>query len=122
MQRSDGLLAFSDKRAPERFALRFDRAQMLLDAATQGLGVALECATNAGLHRADVKLKPVFGLDKTVRVKAHFVDYPAQHARCPVRAIGTPSRDRVTDHTVATPGRACFSMRIDAAPDDLRPS
>jgi len=83
VQWSDWLQAFSDKRAPERFALRFDRAQMSLDAATQGLGVALESATNAGLHLAEGKLKPVFGLDKAIKVKAHFVVYPARHARRP---------------------------------------
>jgi DNA-binding transcriptional LysR family regulator len=83
VQWSDWLKTFSDRRAPERFALRFDRAQMSLDAATQGLGVALESATNAGLHLADGKLKPVFGLDKAIRVKAHFVAYPARHARRP---------------------------------------
>ncbi len=88
VQWSDWLKAFSDKRAPERFALRFDRAQMSLDAATQGLGVALESATNAGGHLADGRLKPVFGLDKAVRVKAHFAVYPARHAqRPPVEAF-----------------------------------
>lgn len=83
VQWSDWLKAFSDLRAPERYALRFDRAQMSLDAATQGLGVALESATNAGGHLADGRLKPVFGLDKAVRVKAHFVVYPARHAQRP---------------------------------------
>jgi DNA-binding transcriptional LysR family regulator len=83
VQWSDWLAAFTDKRAPERFTFRFDRAQMSLDAATQGLGVALESTTNAGLHLADRKLKPVFGLDKAVRVKAHFVVYPARHAKRP---------------------------------------
>ena len=77
-------------RAPERFALRFDRAQMSIDAATQGLGVALESAVNAGLHLAEGKLKPVFGLEKAVRVKAHFIVYPARHAhRPPVEAFLT---------------------------------
>ena len=37
VQWSDWLKAFSGTRAPERFALRFDRAQMSLDAAVQGL-------------------------------------------------------------------------------------
>jgi len=81
VQWSDWLKRFSDKRAPERFSLRFDRAQMSLDAATQGLGVALESATNAERHLADGRLRPVFGLDKAMRVKAHFVVYPAKHAR-----------------------------------------
>lgn len=83
VQWSDWLRAFSERRAPERFALRFDRAQMSLDAATQGLGVALESAVNAGPHLSTGKLKPVFGIDKAVRVKAHFVVYPAKHARRP---------------------------------------
>lgn len=83
VQWSDWFKAFSDKRAPERFTLRFDRAQMSLDAATQGLGVALESVVTANLHLADGKLKAVFGLDKAVRVKAHFVVYPARHAKRP---------------------------------------
>ena len=83
VQWADWLKRFSDRRAPERFALRFDRAQMSLDAATQGLGVALESATNAQRHLADGRLKAVFGLDKAVVVKAHFVVYPARHARRP---------------------------------------
>jgi DNA-binding transcriptional LysR family regulator len=88
VQWSDWLKAFSDLRAPERFALRFDRAQMSLDAATQGLGVALESATNAGGHLADGRLQAVFGLDQAVRVKAHFAVYPARHAqRPPVEAF-----------------------------------
>lgn len=88
VQWSDWLKAFSELRAPERFTLRFDRAQMSLDAATQGLGVALESATNAGGHLADGRLKPVFGLDKAIRVKAHFAVYPARHAqRPPVEAF-----------------------------------
>jgi len=81
VQWSDWLKRFSDKRAPERFSLRFDRAQMSLDAATQGLGVALESATNAERHLADGRLRPVFGLDKAMHVKAHFVVYPAKHAQ-----------------------------------------
>jgi DNA-binding transcriptional LysR family regulator len=83
VQWSDWFAAFSDKRAPDRFAVRFDRAQMSLDAATQGLGVALESATIAAGHQADGKLRPVFGLDKAVRIKAHFAVYPARHAKRP---------------------------------------
>ena len=83
VQWPDWFAAFTDKRAPDRFAVRFDRAQMSLDAATQGLGVALESATIAGRHIAERKLRPVFGLDKAVKVKAHFAVYPARHARRP---------------------------------------
>lgn len=83
VQWSDWFKAFSDKRAPERFSVRFDRAQMSLDAATQGLGVALESVITANLHLAQGQLKPVFGLDKAVRVKGHFAVYPARHAKRP---------------------------------------
>jgi LysR family glycine cleavage system transcriptional activator len=34
----------------ERFALRFDRSQMAMEAAILGLGVALESATLAARH------------------------------------------------------------------------
>jgi len=81
VQWSDWFAAVTDRRAPERFAVRFDRAQMSLDAAAQGLGIALESSTIAGRHLADDRLRPVFGLDKAVRVKAHFAVYPARHAR-----------------------------------------
>ncbi|WP_372528211.1 LysR substrate-binding domain-containing protein [Piscinibacter sp.] len=83
VQWPDWFAAFTDMRAPDRFAVRFDRAQMSLDAATQGLGVALESATIAGRHIAERKLRPVFGLDKAVKVKAHFAVYPARHAKRP---------------------------------------
>lgn len=83
VQWADWFAAFTSKRAPDRFPVRFDRAQMSLDAATQGLGIALESATIAGRHIAERKLRPVFGLDKAVKVKAHFAVYPARHARRP---------------------------------------
>lgn len=90
VQWSDWLLAFTDRRAPERFALRFDRAQMSLDAASQGLGVALESSTIAGLHLADGRLRAVFGFEKAIRIKAHHVVYPERHARRkPVEAFLT---------------------------------
>ena len=83
VQWSDWFAAFTDMRPPDRFAVRFDRAQMSLDAATQGLGVALESVTIAGRHIAERKLRPVFGLEKAVKVKAHFAVYPARHAKRP---------------------------------------
>lgn len=83
VQWSDWFSAFSNTRAPERFPVRFDRAQMSLDAATQGLGVALESTTIGGLHLREKKLHPVFGLGKGIRVKAHFAVYPVRHAKRP---------------------------------------
>jgi DNA-binding transcriptional LysR family regulator len=83
VQWSDWFAKFTNLRAPDRFPVRFDRAQMSLDAATQGLGVALESTTIAGLHIAARTLKPVFGADKGIKVKAHFLVYPARHAKRP---------------------------------------
>ena len=88
VQWPDWFSAHADLRAPDRFAVRFDRAQMALDAATQGLGVALESATIAGQHLAEGRLRAVFGMDKAVTIKAHFAVYPARHARrAPVEAF-----------------------------------
>lgn len=83
VQWADWFAQYVGQRAPERFAVRFDRAMMSLDAAAQGLGVALESATIAGRHMAERKLRPVFGLDKALAVKAHFAVYPERHARRP---------------------------------------
>jgi DNA-binding transcriptional LysR family regulator len=88
VQWSDWFRTVTSKHAPERFTLRFDRAMMSLDAASQGLGVALESSTIGGRHMTEGKLKPIFSLDKAVRVKAHFAVYPARHAkRAPVEAF-----------------------------------
>lgn len=80
---SDWFAAYTERRAPVHFAVRFDRAQMSLDAATQGLGVALESATIAAGHMALRQLKPVFGLEMGLKVKAHFAVYPTRHAKRP---------------------------------------
>jgi DNA-binding transcriptional LysR family regulator len=86
VQWSDWFAAFTDLRAPDRFSLRFDRAVMSIEAAAQGLGVALESATIAGRHLAERKLKPLFGLEQAVKVQAHFAVFPARHARRPAVA------------------------------------
>lgn len=83
VQWSDWFRRYSDLRSPDRFPVRFDRAQMSLDAAIQGLGVALESVINAGGHLAEGKLVAVFGMNKGVRVKAHFAVYPERHAKRP---------------------------------------
>ena len=83
VQWSDWFATFTDSRAPDRYSVQFDRAQMSIDAATQGLGVALESATIASGHLADGRLEPVFGVETAVRVKAHFAVYPLDHAKRP---------------------------------------
>lgn len=71
------------KQRPERFALRFDRAMMTLDAAAQGLGVALESSTIGESHIGAGRLQPVFPADMSIEVKAHFVVFPERHASQP---------------------------------------
>ncbi len=71
------------KQRPERFALRFDRAMMSLDAAVQGMGVTLESATIGGDHIAAGRLQAVFDPKMSLEVKAHFIVYPARHASRP---------------------------------------
>jgi DNA-binding transcriptional LysR family regulator len=83
VQWSDWFARYTNLRAPERFPVRFDRAQMSLDAATQGLGVALESAINAGGHLEQGKLVPVFEINKAIKVKAHFAVFPQRHAKRP---------------------------------------
>lgn len=81
VQWADWLGAQGVKRGPERFALRFDRAQLALDAAVQGLGVTLESTTIAAPHIVEGKLVPLFDPALAVTVQGHFVVYPARHAK-----------------------------------------
>lgn len=83
VQWADWFAAHSGLRAPEHFTLRFDRAQMAMDAASLGLGVALESATIAERYLVEGRLRPVFGHERALRVKAHFLVYPARRAKRP---------------------------------------
>lgn len=67
--------------APASFAYRFDRAQMALSAAVQGLGVALESSTIAESHLRSRQLKPAFAGRAGVLVQAHFMVYPPHHSQ-----------------------------------------
>jgi DNA-binding transcriptional LysR family regulator len=90
VQWSDWFVAHANARSPERFSVQFDRAQMSIDAATQGLGVALESATLAGFHLADGRLKPALRTNAALTVQAHFAVYPERNARKrPVKAFLT---------------------------------
>jgi LysR family glycine cleavage system transcriptional activator len=66
---------------PASFAYRFDRAFMALDAAVQGLGVALESTSIGEIHLRKGKLRPVFQQPWFLPVQAHFLVYPARHAQ-----------------------------------------
>ncbi len=65
----------------ERFAFRFDRSFMTLEAAVQGLGVALESEQIAAPHIASGRLRPVFSPAWSLPVCVHFVVYPERHAQ-----------------------------------------
>jgi DNA-binding transcriptional LysR family regulator len=67
--------------APASFAYRFDRAFMALDAAVQGLGVALESTSIGELHLHKGRLRPVFQQPWFLPVQAHFLVYPSRHAQ-----------------------------------------
>ncbi|MDO8719179.1 MAG: LysR substrate-binding domain-containing protein [Polaromonas sp.] len=79
VQWTDWFAVHAPLRRPERFALRFDRAMMALDAAVQGLGVAMESTAIAGGHIEAGRLRPVFDPAWAVEVQAHFVVYPERH-------------------------------------------
>jgi LysR family glycine cleavage system transcriptional activator len=66
---------------PAGFAYRFDRAFMTLDAAVQGLGVALESTFIGEPHLRKGRLRPVFDPAWSLPVQAHFLVYPARHAQ-----------------------------------------
>ena len=83
VQWADWLRAQGVMQAPDRFALRFDRAQLTLDAAVQGLGVALESSTIAAPHIVEGRLVPLFDAARALTIEGHFVVYPARHAKRP---------------------------------------
>lgn len=68
---------------PPRYALRFDRAMMALDAAVQGLGIALESSVIASSHIEAGRLQSVFAPRQAIAVQAHFLVYPKQQAQRP---------------------------------------
>jgi DNA-binding transcriptional LysR family regulator len=76
-----GLIGEADR--PERFAFRFDRAYLALDAAVQGLGVALESSAIGAGHIEAGRLRPVFPDLPALAMRAHFIVYPQRHAERP---------------------------------------
>ena len=83
VQWADWFGAQGVKQVPDRFALRFDRAQHTLDAAVQGLGVALESSIIAAPHIVEGRLVPLFDAVRALTIEGHFVVYPARHAKRP---------------------------------------
>lgn len=71
--------------SPGRFAYRFDRTSMVLDAAVQGLGVAFDSSSIAAGHLHHGRLRKVFDEHWCLKVQAHFLVCPARHLqRCEV--------------------------------------
>ncbi|BEP38507.1 LysR substrate-binding domain-containing protein (plasmid) [Variovorax sp. V59] len=62
-----------------QFAFRFDRTSMALDAAVQGLGVALDSSSVAAGHLDQGRLKKVFDERWCLKVHAHFLVCPQRH-------------------------------------------
>lgn len=67
--------------SPSSYALTFDRTHMVLDAAVQGLGIALDSDRMAGTALQRGELVPVFEDRKGIPVHAHHLVYPRSHAQ-----------------------------------------
>lgn len=65
--------------SPGSYALRFDRAYLSIDAAIQGMGIALESNRLAASAIARGDLQPVFPGRTALQVHAHHVVYPGAH-------------------------------------------
>ena len=67
--------------SPATYALRFDRAYLVIEAAIQGLGVALESARLSEKALSNGELVPVFADRKGIQVHAHHLVYPESHGK-----------------------------------------
>ena len=68
---------------PKRYALSIDRSYMVIDAAIQGLGIALDSYQMAQSALQKGELVEVFEADLGIPVHAHHLVYPIQHAQWP---------------------------------------
>ena len=66
--------------SPSQYALSFDRAYLAIQAAVQGLGIALESDRLAEEPIGRGLLVPVFPYRKRIQVHAHHLVYPPAHA------------------------------------------
>jgi LysR family glycine cleavage system transcriptional activator len=67
--------------SPATYALRFDRAYLVIEAAIQGLGVALESNRLSEKALSNGELVPVFADRKAILVHAHHLVYPESHGK-----------------------------------------
>jgi len=66
---------------PATYSLKFDRAYHVIDAALQGMGIALESNRLAERFLERGELVPVFADRKAMQVHAHHLVYPPLHGR-----------------------------------------
>jgi LysR family transcriptional regulator, glycine cleavage system transcriptional activator len=66
--------------SPSQYALSFDRAYLSIQAASQGLGIALESDRLSEDALGRGVLVPVFPYRKRIQLHAHHLVYPASHA------------------------------------------
>ena len=66
--------------SPSQYALTFDRASLSIQAATHGLGIALESDRLAEDMLGHGVLVPVFPYRKRIQIHAHHLVYPRAHA------------------------------------------
>ena len=66
--------------SPSQYALSFDRAYLSIQAAVQGLGIALESDRLAEDALGRGLLVPVFPFRKRIQIHAHHLVYPPAHA------------------------------------------
>lgn len=67
--------------SPGNYALNFDRAYLAIEAAVQGLGIALDSNRLAHSYLASGALVPVFADGKGIAVHAHHLVYPEAHGK-----------------------------------------
>lgn len=67
--------------SPGEYALTFDRTHLVIEAAVQGLGIALDSARLAESLLERGQLVPVFDDRKGVEVHAHHIVYPEAHGK-----------------------------------------
>src|SRR4030095_10307213 len=74
-----GFAAHGVPLSPASYALQFDRAYMAIEAAAQGLGVALESNRLAETYLRSGALAPAFPDRKAIHVHAHHLVFPNAH-------------------------------------------
>lgn len=79
LQWHDWFLSRKMNYSPPKFAYRFERTYMALEAAIQGLGVAFDSSFIADRHIRAGSLEPVFKQDWGLKTEAHYLVFPPRH-------------------------------------------